>query len=421
MRDGLCCPFVAATYSHLHVASRRSSTGPTPTAPVDFTHSLSVAARYHQGYNIYHRHAHVVDVLRAIQKDRPSWWNYECSKFVDTVKQCPSQPQVLPPFAVIVIEGLDASGKTTMATELSRRLHGRLIRTPEPKFEGLRKHFRTLPEPLARAFYCACNYLAAYDIVRLATSLPVVVDRFWGSTAAMALALACRGEDETDEPHLQLQPATTMPPTEGTTGGANGSPPVRKLFPERGNPVYDWPMDLPRFHRGYLLDVGEELRQRRMNRRGDENAEEAVLRQDVALRRRIKTAYTNMGLYEELSVPKYMLAVNHVIDWVEMASKQTFVSSMSAPLSPLTGTPPPLDDGHTTSPPESLSYREKCTSTIGGTSTALGAHNVSYSTVSVGINPEAMAMLPRLSRPPRLLPQKIERFSQSEIDALSPY
>lgn len=269
---------------------------------MQFKKATSASLRFTGGFNAFHKKADVDAVLRLMDSEANrkrrvySWWHRSqvanttanaspatCNAFVaavgalDTAKTVATPPK----FPIIVVEGLDGVGKTTVTTHLAERIGGVLVRTPDPDLEPLRQHFRVLPEPLSRAFYSGANYLAAERIVKLAQERPVVVDRWWASTCAMGLAAIFDGVD-------------SMPPA--------------------GSPVYNWPLDLPLPTHGFVLDVPEDLRRKRMAKRGDENAEERVLAAKEGMRRVAMAGYQRMvPMYEPISVPNYCHAINDML------------------------------------------------------------------------------------------------------------
>ena len=263
---------------------------PSPQPLLDLAHSRSG-----DGLCVYRSRAAVVEVLDAVAATGPVWWTDECAKFVEDVRASPagrsllSQPSAAagdaaarPP--IVLAEGLDGVGKTTVTKNLADKLGGVLVRTPDPELDPVRGRFRVAEEVLARAFYAGANYLAAEHIADMVVkqNKAVVIDRWWASTAAMAIA------NVTDE--------------------AAAADALAK--------VGAWPEDLPRYDLGVLLDVGEDVRLKRMAGRGDTNVEEAKLAQDRHLRKRAMAAYKALGPrpLEPTIVHTYMIAVNCIID-----------------------------------------------------------------------------------------------------------
>lgn len=92
--------------------------------------------------------------------------------------------QILRNHSIIAIEGIDGSGKTTVAKELADKINGVYFRTPNKEFDECRKFFeRDSRSPLSRFFfYLAANWEAWEQINRLAERYPVILDRYLLST-----------------------------------------------------------------------------------------------------------------------------------------------------------------------------------------------------------------------------------------------
>lgn len=96
-----------------------------------------------------------------------------------------------PPF--IVIEGLDGTGKSTLARALARTLGAELLRTPPDDLAPVRAVVdrALLPSAVGTQLFYASTVALASDRARalLASGRGVVIDRYWSSTVAYA---ACR-------------------------------------------------------------------------------------------------------------------------------------------------------------------------------------------------------------------------------------
>ncbi|KAK6165792.1 hypothetical protein SNE40_022639 [Patella caerulea] len=161
-------------------------------------------------------------------------------------------------FPFVVVEGLDGAGKTTITGILQKKLEAELYCTPPPILEHLRKHFTSLPEIIARAYYQVGNYIVARQILEECQSKAVIMDRYWHSTAAYGIA------NETS--------LTDMPP--------------------EGHCTYNWPPSLLKPSIVLFLSVTEETRQKRMtNRHGETTFEEKALESDIVFRKRLNEAY----------------------------------------------------------------------------------------------------------------------------------
>ncbi|XP_037384457.1 LOW QUALITY PROTEIN: UMP-CMP kinase 2, mitochondrial [Talpa occidentalis] len=186
----------------------------------------------------------------------------EARAVLDLVDQCPEQVQK-GKFPVIVIEGLDATGKTTVTQAVAESLQAVLLRSPPACIGHWRQIFDEEPTIIRRAFYSLGNYIVATEIARASAASPVIVDRYWHSTATYAIA------------------------TE-VTGGVQHLPPAH-------HPIYQWPRDLLEPDLVLLLTVSPEERVRRLAGRGLERTrEEAELESNSVFRQKVETTYQRM-------------------------------------------------------------------------------------------------------------------------------
>lgn len=92
----------------------------------------------------------------------------------------------------IVIEGLDATGKSTLVEKLSLALSARQLSCPpEIIIPSLRKgsarpHFDSMSPLQRRAYYRFSNLVASEEVGKYIANSHVVMDRYWTSTAAFA-------------------------------------------------------------------------------------------------------------------------------------------------------------------------------------------------------------------------------------------
>ncbi|MXQ89126.1 hypothetical protein E5288_WYG015058 [Bos mutus] len=209
--------------------------------------------------------------LLCTQASLPSFllWGKLCTSFIpearevlDLVDQCPEQVQK-GRFPVIVIEGLDATGKTTVTQSVSDSLKAVLLKSPPSCISQWRKIFDDEPTIIRRAFYSLGNYIVASEIAKESTKSPVVVDRYWHSTATYAIA------------------------TE-VSGGLQHLPPIH-------HPIYQWPRDLLKPDLILLLTVSPEERMQRIEGRGMEKTrEEAELETNSIFRQKVEVCYQRM-------------------------------------------------------------------------------------------------------------------------------
>ena len=90
------------------------------------------------------------------------------------------------------IEGLDATGKSTLVAELVKSLDATHLQCP-PRLEApefidgdLRSHFDNRPSSQRRAYYRAANLIASEQAEVALQAGHVVMDRYWTSTVAFA-------------------------------------------------------------------------------------------------------------------------------------------------------------------------------------------------------------------------------------------
>uniref|UniRef100_A0A8C5PS55 UMP-CMP kinase 2, mitochondrial n=1 Tax=Leptobrachium leishanense TaxID=445787 RepID=A0A8C5PS55_9ANUR len=166
-------------------------------------------------------------------------------------------------FPVIVIEGLDGTGKSTLTKSLQDALNATLLNSPPECISPWRKAFDDEPSLLRRAYYGLGNYIVADQISEAAQSSPVIVDRYWHSTAAYSI---------------------------GTEIGGG----LHNL-PAHHHEVYQWPKDLLKPDLVILLTVSDEERMQRMCKRGlAKTVEEKELESNSLFRQKVEEAYKRM-------------------------------------------------------------------------------------------------------------------------------
>ncbi|XP_053879073.1 UMP-CMP kinase 2, mitochondrial isoform X1 [Malaclemys terrapin pileata] len=186
----------------------------------------------------------------------------EATAVLDLVDKCPKHSKK-GEFPVIVIEGLDATGKTTVTQSVKDSLNALLLRSPPACISQWRKTFDDEPTLIRRAFYALGNYIVASEIAKASTESPVVVDRYWHSTAAYAIATEISGKVQ------------NLPPTH--------------------HEVYQWPEDLLKPDLVLLLTVSPEERIRRLQGRGLEKTEEETeLEANSLFRQKVEESYKRM-------------------------------------------------------------------------------------------------------------------------------
>ena len=92
----------------------------------------------------------------------------------------------------IVIEGLDATGKSTLVAKLAESFNATFLQCP-PRLEApefidgdLRSYFDDRPSCQRRAYYRAANLIASEQAEVALQEGHVVMDRYWTSTVAFA-------------------------------------------------------------------------------------------------------------------------------------------------------------------------------------------------------------------------------------------
>ncbi|ELK29141.1 PREDICTED: UMP-CMP kinase 2, mitochondrial [Myotis davidii] len=186
----------------------------------------------------------------------------EARAVLELVDQCPRQV-LRGAFPVIVIEGLDATGKTTVTQAVAGALQAALLKSPPACISQWRQAFDDEPAIIRRAFYSLGNYIVASEIAQASARSPVVVDRYWHSTAAYAIATEVSGAVQ----HL----------------------------PPAHHPVYQWPKDLLKPDLVVLLTVSPEERLRRIRGRGlERTSEEEELEANSVFRQKVEVSYAWM-------------------------------------------------------------------------------------------------------------------------------
>lgn len=160
---------------------------------------------------------------------------------------------------VILIEGLDAVGKSTLSHRLAERLGAQRLSSPPALSETevlgpLRRHFDQRPSAIRRAYYRFANLVVSEAAELIRAERPVVIDRYWPSTVAFGV-----GVDRAAD-------------LEGWVGR--------------------YPPELLRPDVMILLEVDERARAERMAARGEAmTGEEGALAARVALRKAVSQVY----------------------------------------------------------------------------------------------------------------------------------
>ena len=230
------------------------------------------------------------------------------------LKSCRSPPKLQElsqaPHPVIVLEGLDGVGKSTLTDGLRSRLGEKTqcLRSPPEELQPFRKYFDMKPPALRRSFYLLGNYACTVHLRQLVQDGPVILDRFWPST--MAYSIACDQETEpvSEVVHMPLDLQDMLP----------------------SNP-FIW----------LLLELPEEERADRVHQRALKGIaiteEEKSLEKSRELRERLTCAYHALRIGEEKLVQVNAAgAENDVLLRVEQVilSKVQELKMAAAPLIP---------------------------------------------------------------------------------------
>ncbi|GJQ67383.1 hypothetical protein Trydic_g8267 [Trypoxylus dichotomus] len=164
-------------------------------------------------------------------------------------------------YPFIVFEGLDATGKTTISRRISKKHSATLLRTPSASLAHLRDFFND--SSLRVPFYSLGNYIAELEVLQALQQGPVILDRYWHSTAVYWLSQSIQ---------------------DGLT----------ESLPPKSDKIYDWPSDLLKPDMVIVLFTSEEIRHQRISRRGMLTQQEELLKSSADFRRNVIKAYENI-------------------------------------------------------------------------------------------------------------------------------
>lgn len=139
---------------------------------------------------------------------------------------------------LIVLEGLSGSGKTTLAMGLLNKINSTYYHSPPAYMDNLKKLF-SHNFILNSAYTFLGQYVASYDVETLLAHSTVIMDRYWHSSAAFAIASAINNFPE------------------------------KYIMPSKGSQIYNWPRDLLKPDIVFFLEVDEATREDRLNRRNN--------------------------------------------------------------------------------------------------------------------------------------------------------
>ncbi|KAJ3654796.1 hypothetical protein Zmor_013959 [Zophobas morio] len=202
--------------------------------------------------------AHKADNIEAVNT-LIEVYNNALNAFMEDEKQNP----VTNRHPLVVLEGLDGCGKSTVSKKLASKLQAERWCTPPESIKNIR-HLFDEHAVLRTAYYALGNYIAALECSILLKKQPVIMDRYWHSTSAYAIAQA-----------------------------VNDFPGEVEIPPE-GDTFYHWPNDLLKPNLVLFLDVNEDNRIQRLSRRTEITLQENLLRNSQQFRDNIILAYKNM-------------------------------------------------------------------------------------------------------------------------------
>lgn len=186
-------------------------------------------------------------------------------------------------FPFVVIEGLDGCGKSHTSKLVAQKLNAALKCTPPPAILNLREKFDAHEPLLRRAYYSLGNYIAAHDIKQVLHKQPVILDRFWHSTSAYAMANEIIQDDK-----LKL--------------------------PDEEDDIYFWPKDLIKPDLVIFLTVSESIRLQRLSKRKTFTDEEHELKKNAKYREIINSIFKKMKNPELLVVDNSERSVHQSSD-----------------------------------------------------------------------------------------------------------
>lgn len=176
---------------------------------------------------------------------------------------------------LIVFEGLDGVGKSTVVQGVLDALNGILMRTPSPLLKEARRRCSDLPPEVGEALFDLGNMMASAEMQELQDHI-VVCDRYLVSTVARRIA-----SEHVDAPEL-----------------------IRDLL------SWTWPEHLHQPTLSVHLCLQEDERKQRVRHRGEMTADEERLEVDPRYRAALLMAYSELcditidltGLGEEQAV-----------------------------------------------------------------------------------------------------------------------
>jgi len=97
-------------------------------------------------------------------------------------------------YNIIVLEGVDCVGKTTLAKKLESELRFQYLYTPQPPIASIRKEVESINDLQTRFFYYLTSVIAVQPLLHAMTANNglVIIDRYIYSTFAMHKAMGAK-------------------------------------------------------------------------------------------------------------------------------------------------------------------------------------------------------------------------------------
>lgn len=136
---------------------------------------------------------------------------------------------------LVVIEGVDAVGKTTLAQALEKTLGYTYLYTPQAPFDAIRKQVEDMEDTNARFFYYLASVIAVQPQLKcmLSSGQKVAIDRYIYSTMAMHTVLGAKVES------VVMRELPIIWPDVGILLTARTDVRIRRMATREKQPTYD--------------------------------------------------------------------------------------------------------------------------------------------------------------------------------------
>ncbi|KAL1496986.1 hypothetical protein ABEB36_008023 [Hypothenemus hampei] len=216
-------------------------------------------------YTEFNLFRNLEEILQELKKHKNLEPVQQLLQVYDSAKTKAEQNKEVLNHPLIILEGLDGSGKTSMTRRLGDKLQLTKWKTPPESIRFIRNYFDN-NLTLQNAYYSLGNYIAALELSCILPKNPVIMDRYWHSTTAYALAQKVVNN------------------------------PQNLTLPDFGDAIYKWPGDLLKPTIVIFLNVSEKKRLERHSRRSAEliTEQEKLLKNNTKFREDVLQAYKNM-------------------------------------------------------------------------------------------------------------------------------